>query len=101
MNRAILTVWWAGLIGALVATLVILKQVALVLRVLRDILRLSERTRDAAWGVAANVSVVPQLAELAGPAHELRAGAGTLAALAASLARRLDSPAAGSSPRGG
>ena len=100
MQTAIQVVWWIGLIGAVIATLVILKEVALVLRVLGHIHRLAELTREAAQGVAANAAAVSRLPELEGPARGLREGTGSLASVAASLERRLDAVAAGSTPRG-
>ena len=61
MRTAIEVIWWIGLLGALVPTLVILKEVSLLLRVLTDIHRLGIYTRDAARGIAINVDVAPQL----------------------------------------
>jgi hypothetical protein len=58
MSIAILAVWTIGVLGALVATLVILKQSFLVARALLDIARLGEITEQAAQGIAANTAVV-------------------------------------------
>ncbi|HET8632114.1 MAG TPA: hypothetical protein VFL91_32205 [Thermomicrobiales bacterium] len=103
MGRTIPIVWWVGLVGALVATVVAVKEIALVLRALRDIERLAVLTRDAARGVAANLAPLRRLAEVDGPAGEIRAGTGTLAAAAATVERKLDAvaaEAAGAAPRG-
>ena len=101
MRRAIQVVWWIGLIGALVATLAVLKEVALVLRALKDIHQLTERTRDAARGVAANLAATPRLAGLEEPTGRLREATQALAATAASIERKLDTLAAEPTPRGG
>lgn len=89
METAIQVVWWIGLVGALIPTLVILKEVAVVLRALRDIHRLAELTRDAARGIADNVAVGPRLALVGGPGQELRETADVLAVAAASIERKL------------
>ena len=99
MNRTIVVVWWTGLIGALIATLAILKQVALVLRALQDIDRLARHTREAARGIAENVAVVPSLAGLAEPLGELGAATGAMAVSAASIEQKLAGLA--TPPRGG
>lgn len=101
MSRGILVVWWGGLIGALVATLVVLKQVTLVLNALRGILSLSERTREAAEGIATNVAVIPRLGEALPPAIELREAAAAIALGAASVERKLTMVSAGLSSAGG
>ena len=71
MRTAIEVVWWIGVLGALPATLVILKEVALLLRVLSDIHRLGVYTRDAARGIATNVAVAPQNTAAATDAMQL------------------------------
>ena len=80
-------IWWIGLIGALVATLVILKEVGLVLRALRDIHRLAVITRQAGAGVAANVRPIPELAPLPGRARALVTAHAALRVAAAALER--------------
>jgi sorbitol-specific phosphotransferase system component IIC len=89
MDVAIQVVWWIGLIGALIPTLIILKEVALVLRTITDIYRLARITRDAARGVATNVSVIPSLAALTDPLAQLRSGTGALVVAAATIERKL------------
>jgi hypothetical protein len=95
METAILVVWWIGLLGALVATRVILKEVALVVRALRDINRLAEFTRDAARGVATNVEPASRLAGVGEPADTLATTTGSLTTVAASIERRLQALAEG------
>lgn len=90
METAVLVVWWIGLLGALVATLVILKEVFLVVGTLRDILYLAERTRHAARGLAHNLLSVERLGEVTPPAQQLHEAAARLAASATSVAQKLD-----------
>ena len=71
MALAIEVIWWVGLVGALIPTVVILKEVALIVRELRHILQLAQLTHRAAEGVAAHVQVVPRMGALAEPAGEL------------------------------
>jgi hypothetical protein len=88
-RRPIAIVWWVGLLGALVATLVVLKEVALVLRALRDIRGLAGLTREAAEGIARNVEPVRGLGALAGPVGSLDEETRKLADIAARIDRRL------------
>ena len=89
MEIAIQVIWWIGLIGALVPILIILKEVALVLRTLNDIYQLASITRDAARGVARNVSVIPSLGALQEPVSTLSQASGALAVSATSIERKL------------
>ena len=89
-RRLIAIVWWIGLLGALAATVVVLKEVALVLRALRDIRELAGRTREAAEGIARNVESIEGLGALAGPVGELDAGTRALADVAARIEQQLD-----------
>lgn len=100
MRPAIFIVWMTGVAGALVATLVILKEVALVLRELKAIHRLAEFTREAAQGLSTNASAASRLAVSEEPARRLREGAGALATASASLEQKLDSLAAGGDQEG-
>ena len=95
MRPAIFLVWLTGLVGALIATLVILKEVALVLRELKAIRRLAEFTREAAQGLATNASAASRLGSLEEPTRRLREGAGDLASAVASVEQKLDGSAAG------
>lgn len=72
MYTAIQVVWWIGLVGALLLTLVILKEVALVLRALAGIERLVRVTGAAAAGVARNVEGAGALGAAHEPAIALR-----------------------------
>ncbi len=101
METAIQVVWWIGLIGALPATIVLLKQVSLVLRALKAIHQLAVFTREAAQGLATNASAASQLAASEEPARRLREGAGDLASAAASVEQKLDSLAARGNREGG
>ena len=101
MATGIQVVWWIGLIGALRPTFVIVKEVALVLRALRDIHRLAGFTRDAARGLASNMAVVPTLAGAGEPARRLRESAAAFGEAVGALERTLDDLAAGRVPRGG
>lgn len=87
-------VWWAGLIGSWVATLVIVKLLVLMLRVTKHARRLAELTEGAAAGLARNTSAT--LAAVKTTSRELSDAARDLASGAAAVERRLDSLAAGS-----
>lgn len=87
MEAAIQVVWWIGLLGALILTLVILKEVALVVRTLRGIHELAGRTAEAARGVARHVSVGSGLADVSEAAPALRNAAHSLAQAAGALNR--------------
>jgi hypothetical protein len=89
METAIHVVWWIGLIGALVPTLIILKEAALVIRTLRQIHRLALLTRDAGRGLARHVAVGDALKDLQGPAGQLPPVAKRLAAVTGSIERKL------------
>jgi hypothetical protein len=95
MEIAIQVVWWIGLAGALVATLVILKEVALLLHTLRNIHELAEVTREAAWEIAKNIEPAPQLSLLGEPAGRLDEVTGEIASLVASIEETLRSLPAG------
>ena len=101
MPRVILLIWSIGLAGALVATLAILKQVALLLRTLQEIHALAVRTRDAARGITSNVRVIRGLNGLAAPVRELREATATLATATASIERKVGSLVPGAAARGG
>jgi hypothetical protein len=72
METAIQLAWWIGLIGALLATLAILKQLFNVLRVLRHILELSEMIRDSARQIEHNTEIIPKLEGALKPSADLR-----------------------------
>lgn len=78
METVIGVVWTVGLVGALVATGAVLKLAALVLRTLKNLLRLAERTATAADGVARNLQAIARLEETHGPAERVAEAAATL-----------------------
>jgi uncharacterized membrane protein YcjF (UPF0283 family) len=94
METLIVVVWWIGLLGALLATLVILKEVVLVVRALRDILQLAERARLAAVGIADHAAGTAHLDAAGPPSARLSAAAAALAQAAGSLQRALGEAAA-------
>ena len=65
MRLAIELIWWIGLVGALVPTLVILKEAFLVVGTLRRILRLAEATHVAAKGIGVHMHPAARLRGLA------------------------------------
>ena len=89
METAIIVIWSLGLVGALLLTLVILKQVSAMLRTLRGIHQLSVLIRDASRGIAANLQPVPRLGAAAEPALALRDTIGALTRTGGALERRL------------
>lgn len=96
-HEAIQIVWWIGLGGALLLTLVILKQVALVLRALLNIRQLAEVTREAAGGIVGNLKAIAKLPGLAPPLDKVARQSAALADAAAAIERKIDSlaPVAG------
>jgi hypothetical protein len=89
MRTAILVIWWIGLVGALIPTLVILKQAFLVVGTLRDILRLAEHTRTAARGIAANVASVNALGALGDYVRPIPEALGAVSVPLRSVAQQL------------
>ena len=88
-RRTVQIIWSVGLAGALIATLAILKEVALVLRTLQEIHQLARMTREAAEGIARNTEPIGGLSELAGPASQLDQHTQALASAAAAIERKL------------
>lgn len=89
MRTALIVIWWIGLLGALLPTLVILKQASLIVGVLGDIQSLAERTRRAARGIAANVEAVDALSTVEGAIAPLPPMISSLTAALDRLASRL------------
>jgi hypothetical protein len=89
MRTAILAIWWIGLVGALIPTLVILKQASLIVGTLRDILRLAEHTRTAARGIAVNVVAVNALGALGDYVRPVPEALGAVSAPLRSVAQQL------------
>jgi cystathionine beta-lyase/cystathionine gamma-synthase len=100
MQTTILVIWWIGLVAALFGTVVILKQVSVILRTLRHIHELAEHTRAAARGLADHLEAAPKLAELHHPAVRLRDATRATATAADAVSRRLDTAAYGPRPGG-
>jgi hypothetical protein len=100
VETAVQVVWAIGLAGALGGTLVILKQVALILRTLRHIHELAVITRDAARGIGNHLQAVPKLGLLPEPARALAEAERELAAVARGLGGTLGALASALDPRG-
>lgn len=101
MEIANQVVWWIGLIGALLITLVILKEVSLVLQTLGDIHKLAEFTRDAARGISANLTPVTEFSDQPDPSPQLIEITGDLVEIVSYIEQRLGDLTAGISRRGG
>lgn len=99
VRRAIQLAWWIGLVGALLATLAILKEVTLVLRALRDIDDLAQLTLEASRGIRTNVAAIAKLDGVGEPVGQLAAAVQDLDLATTELAVTLESiapePAAG------
>ena len=91
METAIIVVWAATLVVALILTLVILKLVFLILRTERDILQLAHITLPAAQGIERNTSLISKLEVTKGVAGEILGAAITIEAGSSSIAKKLAS----------
>lgn len=78
METAVIVVWIVGLLGALLATGGVLKLSLLVLRSLRHLLALAERTARAAEGIADNLEPLPRLQACHEPAGQTREAAAAI-----------------------
>lgn len=85
MELAVQIFWWIGLVTALLLTLVLLKQVFLVVRVLVAIDELAGYTRDAAAGVARHLRRGELLKELQEPLGRFADASGALSASTAEI----------------
>lgn len=65
METTLQIIWWIGLLGALLLTVVILKEVALLHKALRDIWQLARWIRTASRGIAGNVEGTEALERMA------------------------------------
>lgn len=90
METAIEVIRWIGLVGAVCLTLVILKEVFLILRTLSNIRRLSERIHEASSGIAEHIAPGLRLAELKEPVGELASSSRTVTDGVRSLATKLE-----------
>lgn len=93
MEAAIELIRWSGLILALLLTLVVLKEVAAVLRTLSDIRALAGRIRDAAVGMAENVRGADRLRGTEEPLARLRGAGADLASASRDVAARVENAA--------
>ncbi len=91
MDTAIIIVWAATLIIALILTFVILKLVFLIVRTERDILQLAHTTLTAAQGIVRNTALIQQLETTKGVAGKILAVAGAIDAGSASIEQKLRS----------
>ncbi|MCA1607188.1 MAG: hypothetical protein LC775_17365 [Acidobacteria bacterium] len=71
MDTAIIVVWWAALVIALILTLVILKLVLLIVRTEKDILQLAHTTLTASQGIVRNTALISQLEATKGVAGKI------------------------------
>ncbi len=89
MDTAIIIVWAATLIVALILTLFILKLVFLIVRTERDILQLASTTLTAAQGIVRNTALISGLETTRGVAGKILAVAGAIDAGSASIEQKL------------
>ena len=91
MDTAIIIVWSATLVIALILTVVILKLVFLIVLTERDILQLAGTTLTAAQGIVRNTALIEGLETTKGVAGKILAVAGAIDAGSASLEQKLRS----------
>jgi hypothetical protein len=90
MDELAIEITWAiGLVGILIPTIIVLKQVAVILHVLKDIEKLGARTLEAARGIRANVAVLGNLPIVKDPVISVRESTAAISAAADSLVSRL------------
>lgn len=89
MDTAIIVVWSATLIVALILTLVILKLVFLIVRTERDILRLADTTLKASKGISLNTASIAQLQSTRGVAGKILTFAEVIDSCSASIEQKL------------
>jgi hypothetical protein len=86
----VLIIWAIGLLGALPPTLIIVKEVRLVLGTLTAIRVLADRTAEAARGIAQHVEPVPEMAATLDHAEPLLHASRRMRAAASALADGVD-----------
>ncbi len=91
MDTAIIVIWSATLIIALILTLVILKLVFLIVQTERDILKLASTTLTAAQGIVRNTALISKLETTKGVAGKILSVAGAIDAGSASIEEKLRS----------
>ncbi len=89
METAIIVVWSATLVVALVLTVLILKLVILILRTERDILRLAATTLPASLGIERNTALIAKLQTTISVAGKILSSAGDIEAGSRSIAEKL------------
>jgi hypothetical protein len=87
METSMAVVWWFGLVGAVLITLLLLKVVAVIFRNLRHIHRLAVHVRRASRGLG-DTLVGDELAGLAEPARRLTVSLAELEAVARRVEQR-------------
>ena len=100
MDMAIIIVWWAALVLALILTLIILKLVVLIVRTEREILQLARIMLPAARGIEANTSLISQLEATKGVAGKILGASVAIEASTSSIGEKLRSVARALSGRG-
>lgn len=89
MNTAIGVVWSIGLVGALAATLLILKESFLLIRTLYDILQLAQHAAISSRGIAAHTEAVSSLSHVGEVLRPVDAALGDVATALEQVATRL------------
>jgi len=89
METAIIVVWSATLVVALLLTLWILKLVVLIVHTERDILKLAGTTLAAARGIEANTALISKLEATKGVAGRILGAAVAIEAGTSSVAQKL------------
>ncbi len=91
METAIIVVWSATLIIALLLTLWILKLVFMIVRTEQDILNLAQTTLTAAQGIERNTALIQGLEATKGVAGKILGAATAIEAGSASIKQKLSS----------
>ena len=89
MDTAIIVVWSAALVVALILTLVILKLVVLIVRTERDILQLAHITLHAARGIETNTALISELETTKGVAGRILGAAVAIEGGTSSVEKKL------------
>lgn len=89
METAIVVVWSAALVVALILTLWILKLVVLIVRTEREILRLAHTTLRAARGIETNTALISKLEATKGVAGRILNAAAAIEGGTSSVEKKL------------
>ena len=90
MTVAIQIIWAIGLLGALAATLAILKMSQLVIRALIDIAKLAGVIEQATHGIAANLAPIATLPDMRPLGETLTSSGRGIAGALDAIARRVE-----------